>query len=185
MNAESSLIYQTFDNFLWVRCTARGSFLNSPILKSIADKYIADGGHSIVLDLEICLGVDSTFMGTLAGIARQCSAHGGALEIASPTERTKTAMMNLGLDNLLDIDPANAIWLPQLDDIRKTLELQESGPEATATSASSAKAMSETDRARHVLEAHTTLRDLNDKNKDTFGYVCESLEEDIKRREEE
>ncbi len=185
MNAESSLIYQTFGSFLWVRCTARGSFLNSPVLKSIADKYLADGGQSIVVDLEVCLGVDSTFMGTLAGIARQCLGHGGTLEIASPTDRTKAAMLNLGLDALLSIDPDEAVWKPQLENIRETIELKESGADADATAASSAKVMSELDRARHVLEAHTTLRDLNEKNEQSFGYVCESLEEDIKRRDEE
>ena len=34
-----------------------------------------------------------------------------------------------------------------------------------------------------MLEAHNTLRELNKKNDETFGYVCETLEEDLKRHE--
>ena len=45
--------------------------------------------------------------------------------------------------------------------------------------------MNELDRTRHVLEAHNTLRSMNHKNNETFGYVCETLEEDLLRHEAE
>ena len=41
--------------------------------------------------------------------------------------------------------------------------------------------MTEIDRTRHVLEAHNTLRSMSKKNDETFGYVCETLEEDLQR----
>ena len=81
---DSSLTYHEFDDCLWVRCTSRGSFVNSPALKAIAEKYIAKNGQLIVVDLEICPGVDSTFMGTLAGLARKMMTQGGFLQIATP-----------------------------------------------------------------------------------------------------
>ncbi len=154
--------------------------MNSPSVKSIADAYIADGGNHVIIDLELCAGVDSTFMGTLAGIARQCMATGGSVEIASPTERTLNAMMNLGLDALLSINPEDASWQQDLASIREQVELESD----EAQEQPDAKSLSETDRTKHVLEAHTTLRDLNEKNEESFGYVCTSLEEDLARRGE-
>ena len=93
---DTSLTYHEFDDCLWIRCTNRGSFVNSPALKTISEKYLARGGKLIVVDMEICPGVDSTFMGTLAGLARQMTAQGGFLQIATPTKRTRSAMESLG-----------------------------------------------------------------------------------------
>lgn len=170
----TDLTYHEFTDGLWIRCSSRGSFINSPTLKSIADKYLSDGGTHIVVDLELCPGVDSTFMGTLAGIARHCQAAGGSVEIASPSARTRAAMESLGLDMLLELDPPEAAWRAELEERRATLAQAAGAPESQT-------ALSETDRTRHVLEAHNTLRTMNKKNDETFGYVCETLEEDLHR----
>ena len=45
--------------------------------------------------------------------------------------------------------------------------------------------LSELERTRHVLEAHNTLRSMSLKNNETFGYVCETLEEDLMRQTEQ
>ena len=173
---DSSLSYHEFDDCLWVRCTSRGSFVNSPALKTISEKYIARNGRLIVIDLEICPGVDSTFMGTLAGLARKMMAQGGSLQIATPTRRTRAAMESLGLDMLVDIDPLHAGWQADIAERRSHLQ-QGNAREATTGN------MNELDRTRHVLEAHNTLRSMNHKNNETFGYVCETLEEDLMRHE--
>lgn len=175
---DSSLSYHEFDDCLWIRCSSRGSFVNSPALKSIAEKYIARSGRLIVVDLEICPGVDSTFMGTLAGLARKMMAQQGFLHIATPTRRTRAAMESLGLDMLIEIDPADAGWQADIADRRAHLS-QGNSKEATAGN------MNELDRTRHVLEAHNTLRAMNDKNNEAFGYVCETLQEDLLRHESE
>lgn len=173
----TDLIYHEFADCLWIRCSSRGSFINSPTLKSIADKYLNEGGSKVVVDMELCPGVDSTFMGTLAGIARRCMAAGGGVEVANPSARTRAAMESLGLDMLLDIDPAEAAWQADLEQRRATLAQE-------APEAESAAHLTETERTRHVLEAHNTLRSMNKKNDDVFGYVCETLEEDLQRHQQ-
>ena len=174
--SDISLTHQQFNDCLWIRCESRGCFVNSPILKSVADKYLAAGGDTIVVDLEICPGVDSTFMGTLAGLTRKMMAQGGSLQIATPTRRTRAAMESLGLDMLVDIDPLHAGWQADIAERRSHLQ-QGNAREATTGN------MNELDRTRHVLEAHNTLRSMNHKNNETFGYVCETLEEDLMRHE--
>ena len=173
----TDLIYHEFEDCLWIRCSSRGSFINSPGLKSIAEKYMDAGGSRVVVDLELCPGVDSTFMGTLAGLARRCLAIGGSMEVAEPTARTRAAMESLGLDMLLEIDPPTADWKADLTERRAALtQHTEALPEQQP-------ALTEADRTRHVLEAHNTLRTMNKKNDEVFGYVCETLEEDLKRHE--
>ena len=41
---DTSLTYHEFDDCLWIRCTNRGSFVNSPALKTISEIYLARGG---------------------------------------------------------------------------------------------------------------------------------------------
>lgn len=173
---DTSLTFHEFSDCLWIRCSNRGCFINSPALKSIADKYLEKGGKDIIIDLEICPGVDSTFMGTLAGLSRRCMAVGGSVQIASPTARTRDAMESLGLDMLVDLDPPGAPWQTNLDERRAILN----GKGAKPTGEDEHE-LSEMERTRHVLEAHNTLRAMNKKNDETFGYVCETLEEDLLR----
>ncbi len=174
---DSSLYHHTFNDCLWIRCASRGSFINSPVLKALAEKYIEGGGRTIVVDLEVCPGVDSTFMGTLAGLARQLMARGGSIDIASPTERTRASMESLGLDMLIDIDPAGAFWRTDIEQRRFMLDGGDGGAQL--------RDLSERERTLHVLEAHNVLRSKNTRNDETFGYVCETLEEDLLRQSEE
>lgn len=175
---DASLTYHEFDDCLWIRCTSRGSFVNSPALKTVSEKYMARGGRNVVVDMEICPGVDSTFMGTLAGLARKAMANNGAIQIATPPPRTRAAMESLGLDMLLDIDPPTAPWQEDIAE-RRALLAQGNAREAASGQ------MDELERTRHVLDAHNTLRAMNHKNNETFGYVCETLEEDLLRHEAE
>lgn len=177
--SDTSLTHHIFSDCLWLRCTGRGSFVNSPSLKAAAEQYLADGGSTIVVDLELCPGVDSTFMGTLAGLARRCMAAGGSLQIAAPTARAREAMESLGLDMLMDIDPAGAFWADDLESRRATVAGDTDAP------VTEEEPLTELARTRHVLEAHNTLRAMNRRNDETFGYVCETLEEDLLRQTEE
>lgn len=177
---DASLIFHEFEDCLWIRCNGRGCFINSPSLKTIADKYLGEGGAHVVVDLELCPGVDSTFMGTLAGIARRCMGAGGAVEVAGATARTRAAMESLGLDMLLAIDPAEATWQADIAERRATLAQNN-----RELSQEAAKPLSEQARTRHVLEAHQALRSMSEKNDEVFGYVCETLKEDLERHERE
>ncbi len=174
---DTTLRTYEFEDGLWIRCNSRGSFINSPALRNVADKYIDRGGTHVVVDLELCPGVDSTFMGTLAGLAKRCREGGGGLEVAGATTRTREAMENLGLDMLLAIDPTEAAWQENLAERREILGRQ------TAMSDDEHLLPSELQRTQHVLAAHNTLRSINCRNDETFGYVCETLEAELKRHE--
>ena len=75
-----------------------------------------------MVDLGECTGMDSTFMGTLAGMAARLSAlDRGVLQIADPGERNRRSLEDLGLDFLMEIDPPAAVWRGRVDAIRSRL----------------------------------------------------------------
>lgn len=175
MNNNSSILFGRFNEFLWIRCSGRGSFANSPIVKSLGDDYIASGGRLIVMDLETCSGIDSTFMGTLAGLARRLMPIGGAVQIASPSERCLCALESLGLDALLSIEPPTAPWRGNVDRIRASL-----GTDPAPTISLDTK-----DQTLHVLNCHLTLSELSEENEEKFRNVTDCLKEELKRQKDQ
>jgi len=143
--------------------------MNSPAIKAFGDSRIAAGEIRMVVDLAGCTGMDSTFMGTLAGMAARLSAlDGGGLQIAEPGERNRRSLEDLGLDFLMEIDPPNAVWRGRVHEIRSALhEPQMPG------------AFGRAQRARHVLEAHQALAEINDENARDFAGVVSQLEKEL------
>ncbi len=142
------------------------------MLKEFADRRIAGGERLLVVDLGSCCGMDSTFMGTLAGIAARLSNHeGAALQIADVDQRNRRSLEDLGLDFLMQINPPHAIWHGRMDDIRSTL----GAPHPLAANGKPTSIQ----RARHVLDAHQNLSVINDANAREFAEVLTVLQKDL------
>jgi anti-anti-sigma regulatory factor len=161
-----------FDGFSWIRCEGKGSFLNSPSLKAFGVERIAAGDRCLVVDLEACTGMDSTFMGTLAGLATRLSAQdGGVLQIADAGQRNRHSLEDLGLDFLIQIDPEEAAWRKDIQTIRSQLvSSNPAGPQGNLH------------KAVHVLEAHKVLSETNEKNLRTFSTVVTLLESEVEEK---
>ncbi len=143
-------------------------------MKAFGDERIAAGETCLVVDLGGCSGMDSTFMGTLAGMAARLSGHdGGVLQIADSGTRNRRSLEDLGLDFLLDIDPPAAPWRGNVDLIRGSL----TPPQLTKNIASSLQ------RTQHVLEAHQTLVETNDHNAREFSNVVKLLENELAEKQ--
>jgi anti-sigma B factor antagonist len=142
-------------------------------MKSFGDERIAAGEHLMVVDLAACSGMDSTFMGTLAGMAARLSAmDGGLLQIADPGERNRRSLEDLGLDFLMEINPPAAVWRGKVDAIRGGLKPpQMLGP------------LGMLQRTKHVLEAHQTLSGVSDRNAREFAGVVDMLKEQVSGKE--
>jgi hypothetical protein len=143
--------------------------VNSTDLKSFGDERIGGGEKLLVVDLGACTGMDSTFMGTMAGLAARISAKsGGVLQVADAGNRNRQSLEDLGLDFLMEIDPPAADWRGRVDEIRAALKPQ--GKQG---------ALPSLDRARHVLDAHKTLSRVNEANAREFKDVVKTLEEQV------
>ena len=62
-----------------IRIVGKGSYHNSPALKSYVTAKIDEERRDFVIDLNNCPRVDSTFVGTLMGIALQLARTGGRI----------------------------------------------------------------------------------------------------------
>jgi len=169
VKTDNQILVGTFDGFSWIRCVGKGSFLLSPIMKHFGDERITAGEKILAIDLGDCTGMDSTFMGSLAGMAARLTAGGGALIIADIDARGRQSLEDLGLDCMMEICPPDGPWIGKLDSIRKTL-----APPRPATSLPEVR-----DRAKHVLEAHETLSQTSKENAERFSGVISILRDEV------
>ncbi len=153
------------DGFVWIRLKGKGSFANSPSLRGFIERSMESGETRFVIDLGECPAMDSTFMGTLAGLAMRLSKNPeGRLQLNGVCERNRESLGDLGLDELLEIDPVDSEWRPHVDDVRETLEpLEEDGEESADP--------------EHLLEAHRKLCEASEGNVKKFSTVLEVLEQ--------
>ncbi len=91
---------------VWIRVEGKGTFQNSAGLKDFSRRMIDGGRRDFVVDLVHCPSMDSTFMGTLAGIAlRLREAGGGRLWVANRNEKNVELLSGLGIDSFFSTDP--------------------------------------------------------------------------------
>ena len=94
---------------VWIRVEGKGTFQNSPGLKEFSRAMMDGGRRSFVVDLANCPAMDSTFMGTLAGMALRLREFGdGHLWVVNRNLRNSELLEGLGLDALFahDAPPA-------------------------------------------------------------------------------
>lgn len=87
---------------VWIRVEGRGSFQNSAGLKEFAAEMQRRGHRDFIVDLANCELMDSTFLGTLAGIALGLGSD-GRLTVVRPNARNRGVMSNLGLDRIFTV----------------------------------------------------------------------------------
>ena len=141
------------------------------MVKDWCEREIAAGVTSIVVDLEQCKGMDSTFMGTMAGLAmRLMKVPGGKLQVAEPSERNRKSLEDLGLDVLMEIDPQESSWRNSMEGIRAKLVACKADEEKIG-------------QGVHVLDAHRKLCEADKRNTEKFGTVLDYLEAEVKAKE--
>ncbi len=153
---------------VWVRVAGRGSFLNSGSLKEFAREMVNRGHREFVFDLEECVMMDSTFMGTMAGMALRLKELGeGGVHVIHCGERSRDLLSGLGLDQIFDIQ-ANGAEAPRCEALSK------SNGEPVEKSAAAKREQADT-----MLEAHEALCEAAPKNLTRFKDVLDYLKQDL------
>lgn len=133
-------------------------------MKDFAREMMNRGHREFVLDLQKCSVMDSTFMGTLAGMGLRLRELGqGNLHVINSNERNSDLLQNLGLDHLFDLDST---------DVEKTLH-------PGGVHALSDNALSKNHTAETMLEAHEALVEAAPENEARFKDVLEYLKTDL------
>src|SRR3984893_10162675 len=98
MKPGSEILVSCADRIVWVREEGNGSFTNSTALRDFAKEMIHRSAREFIVDLCNCPMMDSTFMGTLAGIWFRIGERGdGCLSVVNRNERIAESLCRLGL----------------------------------------------------------------------------------------
>lgn len=154
----------------YVRLRDRGSFKISKVMKQFGIMAIEKGAHAIVLDMTDCVGMDSTFMGVLAGLAfRLKKENDGTLYMVNLSTRTRGLLATLGLDQLVEPCMQGATPEPFLPVLERHGDMRALDPHEG----------SRRETAEMMLEAHENLVELSPENLPRFKDVLTFLREDI------
>lgn len=145
-----------------VLVNGRASFKNSASLREFSREMMSRGLTDFVVDLSHCAAMDSTFMGTLAGIGLKLREGGrGKVVICGAGERNESLLRNLGLDHLLEIRSRSEAACCE----------EEQPLDSSGTSVG--------EKARAMLEAHEALAVVSPENLSKFKDVIEFLRQDL------
>ncbi len=125
------------------------------------------GYREFVFDLQDCVMMDSTFMGTMAGMALRLKELGqGQLHVIHCGERSHDLLSGLGLDQIFDMR-ANGEAAPECETLAKVDDEDEKAAAAKREQAST------------MLEAHEALCAARPENLTRFKDVLEYLKQDL------
>lgn len=143
-----------------VRVNGKANYLNCNTFREFVEKIVADGKSHFVIDFTECKGMDSTFLGILAGTALELKRQSppGVLVICNLSERNHELIFNLGLQNLLTIG----------EDI----------PQGSESNFDELK-NGEVSDARSVLKAHENLVKADNENATKFQDVIAFLRNQV------
>jgi anti-sigma B factor antagonist len=163
---QSSIQVGVNGSSVWVRVEGKGSFLNSGNLKEFAQEMVNRGYREFVIDLENCAMMDSTFMGTMAGMALRLKELGqGHLYVVHCGRRSHDLLSGLGLDQIFSIH-SNGATAPECASLGAT-------PEAGSVD------VAKKEQAETMLEAHEALCKVAPENFLRFKDVLDYLKQDL------
>ena len=161
---QSSIQVGVNGDAVWVKVEGKGSFLNSGNLKEFTREMVNRGYREFVVDLENCAMMDSTFMGTMAGVALRLKELGhGHLHVVHCGERSRSLLTGLGLDQIFGIH-ANGSAAPQCEILKRD----------GANGAEQKKQVN-----ADMLDAHEALCEAVPQNLSRFKDVLEYLKQDL------
>ncbi|WP_372795996.1 STAS domain-containing protein [Pontiella sp.] len=152
-----------------IRVEGRGSFKVSPPMKQfihqVLEKHTAD---RIVIDMTDCTGMDSTFMGVVAGLACLIKSKPGfKFKLINLSDKNRKLLVTLGVDRVVNYSMAS-------DETDESCRICGEGEQLEADFSDKLEA------AKTTLEAHETLVDINPENYSKFKSVLEFLEDDVR-----
>jgi anti-anti-sigma regulatory factor len=147
-----------------IRVRGLGTLRESPAADDLATRTLADDGSggSVVFDLNECEYLDSTFLGVLIDLYRRFGrAQPPRYFIAASADARKRLLGAMNLERLI----------PMLDQ----------PPEiAGAWAAIPDRTLPRKELARHVMEAHRALAQVDSPMRDLFARIARQMENELK-----
>lgn len=154
----------------------RGTFKMGPALRQFGVGMFEQGCRRLVLDMADCVGMDSTFMGVLAGLALRLAGQPGAgVIMMNLGPKTLVLLQTLGLDRLIrtcEAGAATEALFGELEGLEGLCKLDTAGAEKR-------------ENVETMLEAHQDLVTASPANLPKFKNVLDFLSQDLKKLDDE
>ncbi len=169
-NNNDNLTAAYIDHTAVIRVEGRGSFKISPPMKQFIHQVLnSKSANKILIDMSDCTGMDSTFMGVVAGIACLIKSKSDfEFKLINLSPKNKKLLVTLGVDRVVDFSMSS------------TGEEQQLADQNDGTQTLEPDFANKLDTAKTTLEAHETLVDIHPENFDKFKSVLEFLESDVR-----
>ncbi|HAM72365.1 MAG TPA: hypothetical protein DCM86_12040 [Verrucomicrobiales bacterium] len=171
-DSTTSLYYAVTECVAWIRVQGRANCIVGVDFMTLMKELASKGHRSFTLDLRECILMDSSFLGTLAGLEQEVgidnlkSGH-HRVELAGANQRVADLIENLGLHEYFilsrELPAFPEQWIP-----------------VPPSSARNSRLLC----SKMSLDAHEVIVRLNPANESKFRDVVEFLKEDVKRLEE-
>jgi anti-anti-sigma regulatory factor len=144
----------------------RASYLNCAPVAQFFEKVLKQGRREFILDFSRCTGMDSTFLGVIAGAALEArkAAPPGKITVLGLNPRNLELVRNLGLHRLLVVDSGDF-----------PMEFSPGQPRALAADCP------EVANARLILNAHESLCTADEQNRGKFQDVLQFLKSQVEK----
>lgn len=130
---------------------------------------MAGGTSNLVVDLERCPMMDSTFLGMLTGAALNLrDKTGGSLSVLNANPRNLQLLSDLGLDHIMEVDTTGTSWTQERE--MACAQLATCGERGASC---------KIEQTQHVLQAHQVLAEMSDTNQGRFRDVIHFLEKEL------
>jgi anti-anti-sigma regulatory factor len=170
-NNQDGLTAAYIDQTAVIRVEGRGSFRIGSPMKQFVHQVVESGAvNRILIDMSDCIGMDSTFMGVLAGLSGFIKEKPDvSLKLINLSEKNQNLLITLGVDRVVD-------YSLSATDGEETLVAGQGGNLQPLEAGFSDKL----EAAKTTLEAHETLANINPENQVRFRSVLELLQSDVR-----
>jgi len=166
-----ALLVATCESCAFVRLRGKGSIRTSSALKRFLTNMAGKGYRLFTFDMGECRGMDSTFMGVLAGfVSKLKTMGGGRVVMVNVDDAIYELLHTLGLDRLIENDRHGELEPELIQRISQVVSL----------SALNIGEESKDVAADTVLSAHEALADVSPDNHDRFKDVLAFLRKETR-----
>ncbi len=165
--SDSVFLVDAYSDPVLIKIRGRASFANSGSIRDFMSEEIKEGKRRFVFEFSQCSGMDSTFLGVLAGSALELRKKKptGSLVFCGLGTRNLELIRNLGLHRLATVDVGDS-----------------SPEEGNLSTLDQGDKMGELEGARLCLRAHENLVEADQSNKSKFQDVLVFLKSKVDQK---
>lgn len=165
MPADGHIDIALCEKLIYVKVIGLASMNNSMSLLELSVALLDSGYAEVVFDLRQCEGMDSTFLGVIAGIATHGpDRKGPTVTVVNCGTECMNSLEIVGLTKFVQIK-TDPVATPDVEMFR--LDEEE---------------IPDVDRVRFIKEAHEQLTLIDQRNRDLFGPLLRMLSDELARK---